>query len=280
MILLRGNGMDWKLMNSVLEIVAAASASILEIYKSKNYDLYKKNDGSPLTCADLSAHQIISDGLRKLESTTPILSEESKEISSTNRAFWERYWLVDPLDGTSEFLDGNGEFSVNVALIQSNKPIMGVVDLPVQGITYFGGSHGGAYKRDSLGQREINCRSMASVLGGRNTMVVMMSRRHGDTKAIELVEKIKRFIGPCEVKNVGSSIKICMIAEGKADLYPRLSTTCEWDTAAAQAVLEAAGGAILDEKMQVLSYNTRTDLKNPFFYAVGDITYDWRRILF
>ena len=272
--------MDWRLMNSVLEIVAVAGESILEIYQSRDFDVYKKNNGTPLTCADLSAHQIILDGLEKLEPTTPILSEESKEIDSASRAFWNRYWLVDPLDGTSEFLDGNGEFSVNIALIQSHRPIMGVVHIPVQGITYFGGSNAGAYKRDALGQKEINCRSLMSVSEENNPMVVMMSRRHGDTKAIELVKKIKRFIGPCEVKNIGSSIKICMIAEGKADLYPRLSTTCEWDTAAAQAVLEAAGGAILDQKMQLLCYNTKTDLKNPFFYAIGDTTYDWRRILF
>ncbi|MBV32617.1 MAG: 3'(2'),5'-bisphosphate nucleotidase [Porticoccaceae bacterium] len=277
--MVKGNNMDWKLMNSVLEIVSAAGESILQIYQSQDFDLRKKNDGTPLTCADLLAHQIILDGLKKLEPKTPILSEESKEIDSTVRAFWKRYWLVDPLDGTSEFLDRNGEFSVNVALIESHRPIMGVVHIPEKGTTYFGGSNAGAYKRDSLGQREITCRSVASVSKGNIPMVVMMSRRHGDTKAIELVERIKRLIGPCKVVNVGSSIKICMIAEGKADLYPRLSTTCEWDTAAAQAVLEAAGGAIFDKEMKVLGYNTKTDLKNPFFYAIGDTDFDWSRIL-
>ena len=267
--------MDWKLIDAVAELAIDAGNAILEIYNGDDLRVSQKTDGSPLTAADMAAHRLLVAGLQALEPDTPVLSEESAAVDAEVRNLWQRYWLVDPLDGTAEFVSKNGEFTVNVALIENHRPIMGVVHAPVQGVTYLGSASLGAYRRDDQGQQAIKARSVASVVDVNQPLVLMVSRRHGDTEVNQLVKKINRQLGGCSVKNVGSSLKICMIAEGHADLYPRLAPTCEWDTAAAQAVLEAAGGAIVDLDFRVLSYNSKADLLNPFFYAIGDTGFDW-----
>lgn len=271
--------MDWKLLNAVVDLAVEAGEAIMQVYEGDDFAIEEKSDGSPLTAADLAAHEILESGLRALASETPVLSEESATISPEIRSLWNRYWLVDPLDGTAEFVNRNGEFTVNVALIEHHCPILGVVYVPTQGVIYLGARGLGAFRRDAQGQRSINTRSIDGLKDQQEHLVVMVSRRHGDTEMSQLIERFQRQIGPCETKSVGSSLKICLIAEGLADIYPRLGPTSEWDTAAAQAVLEAAGGALIDEDLRVLRYNAKADLLNPFFYAIGDTGYDWPKVI-
>jgi 3'(2'), 5'-bisphosphate nucleotidase len=203
--------MNWKLIDAVAELAVEAGNAILEIYNSDDLGVSQKTDGSPLTAADMAAHRLLGAGLQALEPDTPVLSEESAAVDAEVRNLWQRYWLVDPLDGTAEFVNKNGEFTVNVALIENHRPIMGVVHAPVQGVTYLGSASLGAYRRDDQGQQAIKARSVASVVDVNQPLVLMVSRRHGDTKVNQLVEKINRQLGGCSVKNVGSSLKICMM---------------------------------------------------------------------
>ena len=268
-----------KLINSISKLAIDAGNEILRIYKSTDFEIKTKSDGSLLTEADQAAHQIIIEGLSKLDVNLPVLSEESTSISTEERALWKRYWLVDPLDGTAEFVEGNGEFTVNIALIENHEPRLGVVHAPDLGLTYLGGKNLGAMRRDDEGERVIKCRTMDSVIASQELIVIMESRRHAEGGANSLLTKIQSKIGAYETRNMGSSLKICYIAEGKADLYPRLGPTSEWDTAAAHAILDAAGGSIIDPDFKPLSYNSKEDLLNPFFFAIGDANYDWSSVI-
>ena len=271
--------MKQTLINAISQLAINAGNEILSIYNSNDFDIKIKGDGSLVTEADHAAHRIILEGLLKVDGNSPVLSEESVPSSAEERASWKRYWLVDPLDGTAEFVDKNGEFTVNIALIENNRPRFGVVHAPVQGVTYIGAHNLGAVRRDSRGERAIRCRSVRSVISSKDFLVIMESRRHAGGGANPLFKKIERKIGPFEIKRKGSSLKICLIAEGNADFYPRLGPTSEWDTAAAHAVLEAAGGTIIDPNFEKLVYNTKKDLLNPFFFAIGDPNYDWLSVI-
>ena len=271
--------MKQTLINSISQLAVDAGNKILNVYKTNDFDIKTKADGSLVTEADHAAHGTILEGLLKLDGNSPVLSEESNASNAEERASWKRYWLVDPLDGTAEFVDKNGEFTVNIALIENNRPRFGVVHAPVQGVTYIGARNLGAVRRDSRGERAIRCRSVRSIISKKDFLVIMESRRHAGGGANPLFKKIERKIGPFEIKRKGSSLKICLIAEGNADFYPRLGPTSEWDTAAAHAVLEAAGGTIIDPNFKKLVYNTKQDLLNPFFFAIGDPNYDWLSVI-
>ena len=248
------------LLPEVLAIAAEAGRAVMEIYGSE-FAVELKDDRTPLTAADRAAHACILAGLKRLPLDLPVLSEESAASEREDRRRWQRFWLVDPLDGTREFIKRNGEFTVNIALIDGHRPIAGVVAAPAIGRTYFGAVGHGAFRQVGAETRPIAVRRPAAT-----PLRVVGSRSH---KTPELSEFLAT-LGPHEIKSMGSSLKICLVAEGEADLYPRLGPTSEWDTAAAEAVLLAAGGSMIDLRGQPLSYNASESLLNPHFLAMGD----------
>ena len=257
-------------IEKINELAKEAGAAILEIY-ARDFSIYEKDDRSPLTEADMAAHGIIVKALKELTPEIPVLSEESAEIPYETRRTWSRYWLIDPLDGTKEFIKRNGEFTVNIALIDEQQPVLGVVYAPVPNVLYFAVSGEGAF-RQGAGEapRRINVQS-----SHRRPIQVAGSRSH----AGESLKQYLSNLGDHEIVSMGSSLKICLVAEGRADLYPRLGLTSEWDTAAAQAVVEAAGGQLTDITMQPLRYNTKESLLNPYFFVFGDASVDWSQYL-
>lgn len=248
--------------------------------RSEGFTIDAKADDSPLTEADLAAHKLLEQGLMTLTPEIPVLSEESESPDFATRQGWSRYWIVDPLDGTKEFIKRSGEFTVNVALIENGTPVMGIVHVPALSITYSAinqpdtDAHG-AWKFEAGNSTAITARSLPT----DSTVSVVASRNHGAEEVVALLDRIGAELGSVETTSMGSSLKLCLVAEGKADLYPRLAPTCEWDTAAAQAVVEAAGGQVLDDQLAVLRYNQKDSLLNPHFYVIGDTDYDWQAIL-
>ena len=244
----------------VCDIARDAGSAIMEIYAGE-FNVELKGDSSPLTCADRAAHRVIADGLTAATPAIPILSEEGGDIPFQERAGWSRFWLVDPLDGTKEFIKRNGEFTVNIALVEDGRVIAGVVYVPAQDTLYLGSLEAGCWKSAAGGEVvPIKVRKADHDAG----LTVVMSRSHPSTE----LEKYLREIKVAEVMPVGSSLKLCVVAEGKADLYPRLGPTMEWDTAAGHAIVEAAGGTVLTEDGTPLRYN-KESLLNPYFIVRG-----------
>jgi 3'(2'), 5'-bisphosphate nucleotidase len=257
-------------LNSLLPDVSAlarkAGAAILDVY-AQEFTVESKADRSPLTIADMRSHEIIVHGLQVLTPRVPVLSEEASEISFEERKQWQRYWLVDPLDGTKEFVSRNGEFTVNVALIEDHVPVLGVVYVPVRDTMYMATRGGGASKQTGNDAAEsIHTRTPAA-----DPLRIVGSRSHRDDTLSRFLPKL----GAHELVAVGSSIKFCLVADGSADLYPRFGPTSEWDTAAAQAIVEAAGGAVVKLDGTPLRYNTKAELLNPHFLVYGDSARDW-----
>ncbi|GAA5315057.1 MAG: 3'(2'),5'-bisphosphate nucleotidase CysQ [Candidatus Pelagadaptatus aseana] len=264
-----------QLLNPVVELCREAGQAILDVYHGgADMGLQTKADDSPVTRADLNAHNILEPGLEKLLPGIPVLSEEGGIPDFSVRQHWSRYWLVDPLDGTREFINRNGEFTVNVALIDNGCPILGVVYVPVSGVAYTGIAGGGANKivADTI---PINTSKLTDQTGNARSFTVVSSRRYGTEAVDRLLAKLPPSLGAVATRHIGSSLKMCLIAEGAADFYPRLAPTSEWDTAAAQAVVEAAGGALLDHNLRPLRYNRKESLLNPNFFVVGDRQFDW-----
>lgn len=259
------------LLGPVSAIAVDAGAAILEIYNRGDVDVDHKEDNSPITEADRAAHNLIEARLRALTPEIPVFSEESGGIAFEDRKDWPRFWLVDPLDGTKEFIKRNGEFTVNIALVEGGVPVLGVVHVPVTAITYSGGEGLGAFKEENGKRAAIRCRE-------RHAPIVMVaSRRHGAEQVAELERLIEGRLGPVEKTSMGSSLKLCLVAEGAADIYPRLAPTCEWDTAAAHAVVNAAGGVVVNTHFEPLAYN-KPDVLNPHFLVLGQSAEDWRFI--
>lgn len=247
---------------AVCKVVAEAGAAIMAIYAG-SHDVEYKADRSPLTAADRAAHAVIVDGLQRVAPNLPILSEEGGEIPSSVRRKWSRFWLVDPLDGTKEFIKRNGEFTVNVALIDNGLPVFGVVGVPALSTLYMGGVGIGAWVRHGEADpRAIHVRTADSSLG----LTVVMSRSHPSQELDEFLKNFK----VAEALPVGSSLKLCAVAEGRADLYPRLGPTMEWDTSAGQAIVEAAGGRVVTLDGEPLRYN-KESLLNPHFVVYGSL---------
>ena len=269
-----------ELLDQVIAISVEAGEAILEVYNaSGDIEVDTKADDSPVTAADLAAHKILAPALAKLLDGVPVLSEEGQMPTYAERSQWDRYWIIDPLDGTKEFIRRNGEFTVNVALIENGEPVMGVVHVPVLDITYAGAKSFGAIKRDASGEKPIHVRTMQPRIDNREPIEVVASRSHGAGAVDTLLARIESSLGQTGLKNMGSSLKLCLVAEGAADLYPRLAPTCEWDTAAAQAVVEAAGGVVVDDQFNLLRYNQKEELLNPFFYVIGDQSFSWKSLL-
>lgn len=267
------------LLEQVTEISKRAGAAILNVYNSADFGVQHKEDDSPLTRADLAAHSILAPALAELLEGVPVLSEEGDLPAWGVRKTWQRYWLIDPLDGTKEFINRRDEFTVNVALIENGVPVLGVVYVPVYGWIYAGSLGNGAYKIDQDGRSAITVRTLASRLEAQLPVQLVASRLHGSAAVEPLLERAQAALGEVECVNMGSSLKLCLVAEGTADLYPRLALTCEWDTAAAQAVVEAAGGIVVDEQFQLLRYNQKEAILNPFFHVIGDAQYDWKSLI-
>jgi 3'(2'), 5'-bisphosphate nucleotidase len=255
-----------QVLEQLVDISRRAGLAILEWYEG-DMGITQKADDSPLTKADLASHQLIQAELTRLWPEIPVLSEESAVIPWETRQSWKQYWLVDPLDGTKEFINRNGEFTVNIALIRDHEPVMGVVHVPVTDVSYFGARETGAFRQQGAAvATAIQVRQPAAVPAG-----IVGSRSHANP---ELADQLNA-LGPHELISMGSSLKFCRVAEGLADFYPRLGPTCEWDTAAAQAVVEAAGGQVVKIDGSALQYNRKEIYLNPFFFVIGDPEKDW-----
>ena len=247
-----------EIIHEIIAITRQAGSTIMEVYKT-DFDIQIKADNSPVTAADTKANAIITEGLKEINPEIPILSEEGRDIPFEERSKWETFWLVDPLDGTKEFIKKNDEFTVNIALLEKNQPIFGVVFAPALDILFWGCQDKGSYK-SNIGN-SYNSISVNSQLS--DPVQIAGSRSHPSTKMNVFTSQFEKY----EIKPMGSSLKICSVADGSVDFYPRLGPTKEWDTGAAHAVLRAAGGEIIKYGTnEPLEYN-KQNLLNPEFIA-------------
>ncbi len=246
------------LLENVVKITHQAGEKIMSVYNQQvaDVDILQKEDGSPLTTADLLAHNTIVNALKRITPNIPVLSEESSEAECSQRHQWPTLWMVDPLDGTKEFIHRTDEFTVNIALIINHRPVLGVVFAPALGVTYFAMDGDGAYKNYADKTQRISARFPITL-----PYQVVASRRHGG----EALEKFLQQIPDYQLVNAGSALKICMVAEGAADIYPRLGPTSEWDTAAGHAIINNANGVIYDSQKRPFCYNARETLLNGSF---------------
>ena len=258
-----------ELIDPIVDLAVDAGKAILEVYAT-DFDVQEKGDESPLTQADLASHHCIVKGLGALTPDIPVISEEEGLPGFAERGQWQRYWLIDPLDGTKDFVHRNGEFTVNIALIDSNRPIFGVVHVPVQDKTYIGCEGHGSELREGGSTTSIRVAATSS-----DPVRIVGSRSHRGSSLDAFLEKV----GDSDMLPMGSSLKFCVVAEGRADIYPRLGPTSEWDTAAAQAVVEQAGGKVLELDGKPLSYNAKEDILNPWFVVIGATDRDWLALL-
>lgn len=256
-----------KLLDEVITIARQAGDAIMAVYESSSLEVQRKDDNSPLTQADLAAHHVIEAGLKRLTPDFPVLSEESASVPFATRSAWKRYWLVDPLDGTREFIKRNGEFTVNIALVEQYESVIGVVYAPAKGLLYYASKGNGAFKQADGTEAEV----IRTRTYNTETLTVAGSRSHADETLIRFINRL----GPCRLVSMGSSLKICLVAEGRADIYPRLGLTSEWDTAAAQCVLAEAGGALIGLDGKSFMYNLKESMLNPHFLAIGDEQHPW-----
>ena len=259
--------LDTRVREGVIDIAHRAGDAIMQVY-ADGFDVERKADDSPVTSADLAAHRVIVEGLAQLTPDIPVLSEESAQLPWEARRQWQRYWLVDPLDGTREFIKRNGEFSVNIALVDAGVATFGVVQAPVTGVVWHGLRGGKACRREGEREDVIVTRVPPAL-----PLRVAASRSHRGVRTEQLLARM----GEIELVAQGSSLKFCRIAEGTLDVYPRLGPTSEWDTAAGQCVLEAAGGVLLAaDSGEPFRYNQRPRLLNGDFVALGDAALPWR----
>lgn len=253
------------LLAPVIELALQAGEAILPFWRA-DVAVTQKTDDSPVTAADLAAHHLILAGLTALDPSIPVLSEEDANIPQAVRAGWQRWWLVDPLDGTKEFISGSEEFTVNIALIEQGRVVFGVVTMPTNGRSYCGGAGLGAWRADR-GQAPVPIQ-VREAPGAGQAFTVVASRRHSSPEQERLLAGLSASLGELQLANIGSSLKFCLLAEGAADCYPRLAPTSQWDTAAAQGVLEGAGGEVLDLSGAPFCYPARESLLNEFFLAL------------
>ncbi|HHF3084353.1 TPA: 3'(2'),5'-bisphosphate nucleotidase CysQ [Vibrio diabolicus] len=262
------------LLPQVIEIARSAGQMILEIYEKKQYEAYTKSDETPVTSADIAAHKLITESLSELTPDIPVLSEEDADISLEQRAQWERYWLVDPLDGTQEFIARSGDFATIIALVDNNKPTMGVVYGPVSGVTYYAYSGKGAWKIPDMSD-SVKIHTHKHEQPGQS-IAIAISRRQDINRITSRMSSAWNY----DLIPLGSAaLKACLVAEGAVDCYLRLGPTGEWDTAATQCIVEEAGGRILSTQLEPLSYNERETLENPNFIVLGDAALPWNEIL-
>jgi 3'(2'), 5'-bisphosphate nucleotidase len=260
----------YKKREDIFEIIVRAGNEIIKVYQSNDFQVEMKSDKTPLTIADKNSNHVIVDGLKKIFPKIPILSEESKKTPFQTRKEWEYLWIIDPLDGTKEFIKKNGEFSINLALVKDGIPIFGILYLPVKDTLYYAAKGYGAYKKDNSGRfkRLFNSdedKEYEQIADSQKRIII--SRSHYTEETQQFVKEIEKQFSKVQLISVGSAMKIAYLAEGKADIYPRLAPTMEWDIASGQIILEESGGKILDfYKKTPLIYN-KEDLRNPWFVA-------------
>ena len=257
-------------LETIIKLAQEAGQEILKIYNTADFNVDMKADNSPLTQADIASHEHIVARLAALTPEIPVLSEESKDISYAERQTWSRFWLVDPLDGTKEFIKRNGEFTVNIALIENGLPILGVVHVPVLDLTYYAAKGVGAFKVQKGQTQAIKAKGVS-----HKQVSVVASRSHAGPETEAFLANLAKDY-EVNLSSKGSALKICMVAEGEAHLYPRLGPTMEWDTAAAQCVAEQAGAIVTNAQNEPLRYN-KENLLNPFFVINTNV--DWQKYL-
>ena len=259
-----------ELLSTAITAAISAGAEILDVYQH-DFEVEFKIDKSPLTMADRRAHDAICAAL--LPTGLPILSEEGKNIPFDERKGWKEFWLVDPLDGTKEFVKRNGEFTVNIALVIDGKAVMGVILVPVSGLLYFASRSSGAFKIVLSGNEDFNIDKLMSdavILPAEkndDTLTVVCSRSHQSPETVDFIETLRKTDAVIDLISIGSSLKMCLIAEGKAHIYPRFGPTMEWDTAAGQAILEIAGANMNQVDSNIPVQYNKPDLRNPWFVA-------------
>lgn len=253
--------------DEIISIARKAGAAVLGVYGNNSPQVEFKADSSPLTTADRLSHDIITKGLRKSYGGIPILSEEQKEVPYEDRKNWEWFWLVDPLDGTKEFIKKNGEFTINIALVHNGAPVLGVIYAPVKGELFYAAKGDGAFKTTSLGAKtQLKIKNNEK----RGDVIIVVSRSHGSQELQDYVDLFRKRCPGLQEVSIGSSLKFCLVAEGRAHVYPRLGPTMEWDTAAGQIIVEEAGGKVTDVKTKsALRYNKITLLNNHFIASDG-----------
>ncbi len=261
-------------LNAAVRLADEAGAAVMRVYGRDDFEVEHKDDDSPLTAADRASHEVLERGLAEMAPAIPLLSEEGAAIAFETRRAWDRYWLIDPLDGTKEFIKRNGEFTVNIALIEDGRAVLGVVHAPALGATYCAEAGTGAFKR-TAGRPGWERIAVAAPPAGAPWRVVASRSHRG-----EAVDALLACLGEHEIVSMGSSLKLCLVADGSADLYPRLGPTSEWDTAAAQCVVEEAGGQVLERRtLQRLPYNSKESLLNPEFIVCAGVNDEWTRCL-
>lgn len=262
------------LLPDVISIARSAGQLILDIYENKSYESFVKSDETPVTSADLAAHKLVTERLMELTPDIPVLSEEAANIGLETRETWQRYWLVDPLDGTQEFIARSGDFATVIALVEHNRPVMGVVYGPVSGVTYYAYQGKGAWKIPDMSE-SLRIYSHKHELAGQS-IAIAISRRQDINRITQRLSHQWNY----DLIPLGSAaLKACLVAEGAVDCYLRLGPTGEWDTAATQCIVEEAGGRILNTQLDPLSYNERDTLENPNFIVLGDADLPWDEIL-
>ncbi|MCL1076229.1 3'(2'),5'-bisphosphate nucleotidase CysQ [Shewanella dokdonensis] len=262
-----------ELLEQVIEIATEAGKMIRNIYQQGDFQRDIKDDLTPVTSADIAAHELISKRLTQLTPDIPVLSEEASDIPLAARSHWSSYWLVDPLDGTGEFIAGSGDFSVIIAFIQQHRPVLGVVYVPMSEECYYAVAGHGAFKRHQGQVQQLHSRRLPS---SAHNLRLAISRRQDPAKVLRLFREPEL----CELLPLGgAALKSCMVAEGRADCYVRVGPTGEWDTGAAQIIIEEAGGRLLDTSLQPLTYNERDTLENPNFIVMGTPELAWEQIL-
>ncbi|MCX7057918.1 MAG: 3'(2'),5'-bisphosphate nucleotidase CysQ [Proteobacteria bacterium] len=258
------------LLADLVTLARRAGEAILEVYAG-DFDVTLKGDDSPLTIADLRSHRIIAAGLAALTPNVPVISEEAEPPALAVRAGWDWLWLVDPLDGTREFVGRNGEFTVNIALIHDHVPVAGVLHVPLTGVTYYAATDSGAFReRPGTPAERITVRRPLA-----GPIRVVASRSHRGNALDPFFTRL----GEHEFRPLGSASKFGLVADGSADVYPRVGPTCEWDTAAGQAIVEIAGGQVVGRDGAPLRYNARETLLNPDFICYGDDSRAWHELL-
>lgn len=272
--------LEQPVQEALLRLAVAAGVEIEKV-RRQDITVLDKEDNSPVTQADFNAHACIARGVAELPLQLPLLSEEGADPLAAYKEAWPAYWLVDPLDGTKEFIAGNGEYTVNIALVVEGRATFGVVYAPAKQLLYWGGAHYGAYRAQLDGQEggELHLAGLAAtpitVRTPSKPVVCLGSRRHGGEAKTALLEAMQAQWQQVVEEKLGSSLKLCRVAEGKADIYPRFGPTSEWDIAAGQAVLEGAGGRVWTQQCKPLCYR-RSNVINPDFYALGGSEEDWR----
>ncbi len=267
---------DEKLLNIALESAKKAGVEEMKYYRDKSFTAELKEDESPVTSADIAANDVLMDCLQTLTPDIPIISEEVGALPLAQRENWSKYWLLDPIDGTGEFIIGSGDFAVNIALVENGWPSLGVIHAPDHHLTYYAQNHLGAFKECALNKNSHSHQIHVAEYQEQRPIKVAISKR----QRIDLMGQYLNDEFDFDHVALGScSLKNCLIAEGGADCYLRVGVTGEWDTGASQCILEQAGGTILDSEFKPLSYNKRESLLNPDFVSLGNQNIPWQQVI-